>query len=119
MLRVPLRSASSSAWTRQTTMLELQRLHPTDHRPMLANLDPADRPEGRVCPPAAVDRLPFDAVPDDEQHLVEPLIGLEAWVADPPLLSIDGLDALEGGGEHHVEAAEGLLLSGKGLAAMP
>src|SRR5207247_9728810 len=89
------------------------------HRPMLLHFDLPDRPEGRVRPPATVDRLPFGAVPYDEQHLVEPLVGLEAWVADPPLLSLEGPNALQVGGEHHVEAAGGLRLGGEGVAALP
>ena len=56
--------------------LELQRLHPAVDGPMLVDLDAPDRLEGRARPPATVGRLPLGAIPGDEQHLVEPLVGL-------------------------------------------
>jgi hypothetical protein len=55
-------------------------------------------------PPTDVGDLPFGAVPGDEHHLVEALMGLEARVANPPHL-LQVADAPEIGGEHGVEAA--------------
>src|SRR5215207_3963243 len=114
-----------------TLPLELQGLHPANHRPVLVHPDSPDRLEGRVRPPATVSGLPFGAVPSDEENLVEALPRLEAWVADRPLLEVLALHpslppgplgaphALEIGPEHHIEATEGLLLGGKGMAALP
>jgi hypothetical protein len=111
--------------------LQLQRLHPADHGAVLVDLDPPDRLEGRVRPSAVVGGFPLGAVSGDEQHLVEPLAGLEPGVADPSLLGflalapgpLHGLvgfpDAPEVGGEHIVQAAERLLLRGERVAALP
>jgi hypothetical protein len=83
------------------------------------------------APTAAVGRLPSGAVAGDEQHLVEALARLEPRVADLPLLEPLALlaslslarlgvpDTLEVDGEYGIEAAEGLLLGGEGVAALP
>ena len=113
-----------------TFPLELQRLYPTGHRPMLADLDPSYRLEGRIRPAATIGRFPLGAVPNDEQHLVEALARLETWVSDRPLLGLlastsllptllGAPHALVISREHHVETAERLLLGGEGVAALP
>jgi hypothetical protein len=99
--------------------LELQRLDPPDHRPMLVHLDSPDRLEAGMRPSVTAGRLPPGTVPGDKQHLVEPLTGLEAWVADPPRVPHGVAGTSEVGGEGRVEAAEGLLLGGEGVAALP
>ena len=66
--------------------IELQRLYLALDWPMLLDLEVSDRLEGRVCPAVGVGRLPLGAVSGDEQHLVEPLVGLEPRVADLAVL---------------------------------
>src|SRR5215211_9163062 len=109
----------------------LQRLHPTHNRPVLSDLDPPDSLEADMRPSADVGRFPAGSVSGDEQHLVEPLIGLAPRIANLALLGMLALatrvlptllslpNALEIGGEHNIEAAEGLLLGGERVAALP
>ena len=96
--------------------LELQCLHPALDRSMLVDLESSDRLEARTCPAVGVSRLPLGTVPGHEEHLVEPLVGLEPRVADlvPPHHG-----APEEGSEGCVEPAEGLLLGGEGVPSLP
>jgi hypothetical protein len=84
----------------------------------MVHLDPSHCLEGRTGPAAAVGRLPSGAVPGDEQHLVEALIGLEPWVAGPPRVPLGVAGTFEVGGEDRIEAAEGLLLGRERVAAL-
>ena len=75
-----------------------------------------------VRPAAAVGWLPLSAVPGDERHLVEPLVGLEPRlfpIARLPPCLLGRRDALEEGSEGGVEPAEGLLLGGEGVPSLP
>src|SRR5918995_995349 len=99
--------------------LELQRLHPTNHRSMLPDFDSADRLEAGMGPAATIGRVPPGAVPGDELYLVEALIGFEPRVTDPPDLPFQVASTPEVNSEHGIEAAKGLLLGGEGVATLP
>src|SRR6266540_2570497 len=90
---------------------ELQRVHRAAHGPVLLDLDPADRLEAGVRPPAAVGGFPLGAVPGHERHLVEPGVRLEPRVAGL-LPGLGGLHPVEEPGHHLVEAPQRLLLRG-------
>ena len=100
---------------------QLQRLDRAAHRPVLTHLDRAHRLEGGIRPRAGAARLPFRAVPGDEQDLAEPLVRLEPRIARlvlPPR-DLRGPDPVEVRGEHRAEPAQGLLLGGERVAALP
>jgi hypothetical protein len=97
--------------------LHLQRLDPAYNRSMLFQLYSSYCLEARIRPPAAVGRLPLGTIPAHKQNLIEPPIGLEAWIAHSPNVPLGVAGTLEVDAEDRVEATESLLLGGERVAA--
>jgi hypothetical protein len=93
--------------------LELEVLHGSGNRPVLAYLDRADCLERRPRPPARWSWSPLRAVTNDEPDLVEPAVRLESWVARLPLAR----PRIERG-EHHIEPTQRPQLRGERVASL-
>src|SRR6266536_2765177 len=94
--------------------LELEGLDRAGDRPVLADLDRADRLERCLRPPAISGRLPLGAITGDEHRLAETAVRLEARISSAALSR-----AVVERVEYGVEPAQGLLLGGERVAPLP